>query len=254
MMERMSLLGFGVCAPDAALRASLPFPACEILREAMPPLLRRRASEATRMAFSAAGLACQQAYRLPSDLPTVFASVGGEIQTTDQLCVELAKHDGGISPSAFHNSVQNTAAGYWSIAHGCTQAATALAAGHDSFAMALLEAWCQLSCHGGEVLLVCYEERWPAHLAPAMGEPAFACAMVLAAGVVSGSLAQLGRPYLGTEAFPSEWATLAGQMPALAAVPLLGWAAAGGTAQDIPVSTASPAWQTKLYPYNPQPS
>lgn len=242
-MERMSLLGFGACAPDAEFRQRLPFPATDIDPGAMPPMLRRRASQATRMAFSAASQACRAAHRAPAGLPAVFASVGGEIQTTDQLCIELAKPDGIVSPSAFHNSVQNTAAGYWSIAHGCAEPASALAAGHGTFAMGLLEAWCQLSCHGGELLLVCYDEAWPAYLAPPIGEPAFACALVLAAGGLEDCVAQIGRPCTGAAAFPAEWAALAARMPALAAIPLLGWAAAGGEARNVSVSAVDPVWQ-----------
>ena len=151
LMECMSLLGFSACAPDAEFRAGLPFPAFDIDRDAIPPMLRRRSSQATQMAFSAAAAACAQADRSAAALPTVFASVAGEIQTTDLLCNELAKPEGVISPSAFHNSVQNTASGYWCIARQCTQPSSALSAGFDTFAMALLEAWCQLDCQGGEI-------------------------------------------------------------------------------------------------------
>jgi len=244
-MDCMSLLGFGACAPDSALRAILPFPSFEIDRDAIPPLLRRRASQATQLAFSAAVAACGQARRAPAALPSVFASVAGEIQTTDRLCVELAKPDGIVSPSAFHNSVQNTVAGYWSIARQCTQPASALAAGSDTFAMALLEAWCQLACQGGELLLVCYDESWPACLVPGQGEPAFASALVLAAGAVGDAIAHIGRPSIGTVAFPPAWESLAGKMPVLAAIPLLGLVAAGGDAQNIPVS---PGWRVRVSP------
>jgi hypothetical protein len=102
-MECMSLLGFGACAPNPEFRASLPFPAFNIDRDTIPPLLRRRTSLATQMAFSAAATACQQAQRSPATLPSIFASVAGEIQTTDLLCSELVKADGVVSPSAFHN-------------------------------------------------------------------------------------------------------------------------------------------------------
>ena len=194
-MEWMSLLGFGACVPDPSFRSGLPFPAFDINRDAIPPLLRRRTSQATQIAFSAAATACTHARIPPAALPSIFASVAGEIQTTDLLCIELAKPEGLVSPSAFHNSVQNTAVGYWSIAQQCTQPASALAAGNDTFAMALLEAWCQLTCQGGGLLLVCYDETWSEYLAPGRGEPAFASALVLAAGSVEGSLLHIGRPH-----------------------------------------------------------
>ncbi|BBL71829.1 beta-ketoacyl synthase chain length factor [Methylogaea oryzae] len=245
-MDRMSLLGYGVCAPDAALRETLPFAASDIVREAIPATLRRRSSAATQLAFSAAAAACGQAGRSPSSLPAIFASVAGEIQTTDLLCRELARPEGVVSPNAFHNSVQNTAAGYWSIAQQCTQPASALAAGHDTFAMALLEAWCQLACSGGELLLVCYDETWPAPLDPGRGEPAFACALVLAAGDVAGRLAHIGRPERGGAEFPEAWRAMAERMPALAALPLLDLAASGGKARAVPLSAAVSGWQARM--------
>jgi hypothetical protein len=252
-MECMSLLGFGACAPDPEFRASLPFPSVDIDRDAIPPLLRRRSSQAMQMAFSAATLACKQAQRSPETLASVFASVAGEIQTTDLLCTELVKPDGVISPSVFHNSVQNTVAGYWTISQHCIQPASALAAGYDTFAMALLEAWCQLTSLGGELLLVCYDENWPKYLAPGQGEPAFACSMVLSAGAVKGSLLQIGRPHLGADIFPADWKSLVASMPVLAAIPLLGLAATGGEIQNIPVSSVASGWQVKISPVSIMP-
>ena len=245
-MKHMSLLGVAACAADAEFRAGLPFPCADIARETIPPLLRRRSSQAMQLAFSAATEACARAGRSPSVLPAVFASVAGEIQTTDQLCIELAKADGVVSPSAFHNSVQNTAAGYWSIAHRCTQPASALAAGRDTFAMALLEAWCQLACQGGELLLVCYDERWPNYLAPGQGQTAFACAMVLAAGSTAGCLLRMGRPVQDlTAALPDTSTKAAADIPILAAMPLLGLAGQADSIQPESVSVGQ-AWRVEV--------
>lgn len=244
-MEYMSLLGFAACAPDAGFRAGLPFAAGDIVRDAIPPLLRRRSSQATQIAFSAAVAACAAANRQASALPAVFASVAGEIQTTDQLCVELMKDGGVVSPSAFHNSVQNTVAGYWSIVQQCTQAATALAAGADTFAMALLEAWCQLACHGGELLLVCYDERWPAYLAPGDGEQACAYAMVLAAGERDAAPALIAKPHVGESAFPEPWRATVNKMPILGAIPLLAAVTAGESA-TVALSLSAAGWQTRV--------
>ncbi len=246
-MEFMTLLGYGACTPDAELRGSLPFPAEDIDRNAIPALLRRRTSQATQMAFSAANLACAQARRSPAGLPTVFASVGGEIQVTDLLCIELAKPDGSISPTAFHNSVHNTAAGYWSIVHRCTRAISALAAGHDTFAMALLESWCQLDCHGGELLLICYDERWPAYLSAPMGAPPFACSLVLAAGSVADGIARIGRPKRGGEAvqISDPLGLLIEHMPTAAAIPLLRVVTERTEAREIPLS-GDGGWRTSV--------
>jgi hypothetical protein len=156
----------------------------------------------------------------------------------------LVKTDGMISPSAFHNSVQNTAAGYWSIAQQCTQPATAIAAGNDTFAMAVLEAWCQLSTQGGELLLVCYDEAWPAYLEQGCGEPAFACAFVLAAGSVDGSILQIGKPQAGTITLPAACMALMTKMPILAAIPLLELTAVAGSRAQV--LGLSPRWQVEV--------
>jgi len=243
-MECMSLLGFGACAPDSDFRAGLAFPAGEIDRDAMPAMLRRRGSRATQMAFSAATLACGRAGRSPASLPAVFASAAGEIQITDQLCIELTKPEPMVSPAAFHNSVQNTVAGYWSIAQHCTEPAIALAAGADTFAMALLEAWCQLACRDGELLLVCYDERWPEYLAAGRGQTEFACALVLAAESKPDALLRLGRPFSDASA-PRESAA-ANADPILAAMPLLALAAAEGRSPQtrLPIG---PDWWVEVH-------
>ncbi|MGZ8244639.1 beta-ketoacyl synthase chain length factor [Methylomagnum sp.] len=241
----MSLLGYGVATPDEALRGQLPCPATGIDRNAIPAALRRRASQATQLAFSAATEACRRAGRSPAQLPTVFACVGGEIQVTDALCIELAKPDGLISPTAFHNSVHNTAAGYWSIVHGCTLPASALAAGHETFAMALVECWTWLATQGGEMLLVCYDEAWPTYLASPMGAPPFAAALVLGAGSVAGGVLEIGRPHDAGEGdiLSGFWADLAAQVPVAAALPLLEVAGGRREAGETLISTTG--WVVK---------
>lgn len=240
-MECMSLLGVAVCSPDAELRACMPLRCSDIQRDSIPAALRRRSSQAMQLAFSAAVDVCANTGRSPAQLPVIFASVAGEIQTTDRLCTELVKPDGLISPSAFHNSVQNTAAGYWSIAHQCTQAASALAAGPDTFAMALLEAWCQLVCQGGELLLVAYDECWPDCLAPHRGRPALAVALLIAAGEVEGRIARLSRPRPQASHFPAQWADLAAAMPIASVLPLLECVGRGKAEHACIAATA--AWQ-----------
>jgi hypothetical protein len=244
-MEAMSLLGFSVCAVGAAFGERLPFPVAGIDRDAVPSALRRRTSQATQLAFSAATRACAHAHRSPGELPAVFATVGGEIQVTDRLCIELAKSDGVISPTAFHNSVHNTAAGYWTIVHHCRRAACALAAGRETFAMALLETWCQLACQGGELLLVCYDEQWPSYLAPPLGDTAFASALVLGAGAVCGALAHIGASRAaGCVNMPAEWAEFVESTPAAAAIPLLDAVARPGKTDDVPISASG--WVVNL--------
>jgi hypothetical protein len=242
-MECLSLLGFGVATTDSSVHSRLPFPSTDIDREAIPPPLRRRTSQATQLAFSAASAACRMAGRLPAELPAVFASVGGELKLTDGLCIELARTNGVISPTAFHNSVQNTAAAYWSIAHGCAEAASAVAAGHDTFAMALLETWCQLRADGGARLLVCYDESWPEYLAPPMGTPPLAVAMVLTENCGEGALALLGMPYQGAaNRHRADFDALLATAPVAAGLALLAEISAGGGRRIVSLGLDEKGW------------
>jgi hypothetical protein len=69
----------------------------------------------------------------------------------------LAEDPRLLSPTRFHNSVHNAAAGYWTIAAGCTAAYTALSAGRCTFAEGLLEALVEAECSGAPVLYVAYD-------------------------------------------------------------------------------------------------
>ena len=248
MKPALTLLGFGVCTPDEALRNRLPFPSSPIDRTLIPATLRRRTSQATQLAFTAATAACAMAGRPPAGLPAVFASVGGEIQTTDRLCVELAKPDGCISATAFHNSVHNTAAAYWSIAHGCTLPASALAGGAATVAMALLECGAHLACVGGAQLLVCYDEYWPHYLAGPMGELPFAAALALTAAPAAGGLLSFSLPEPGPDdAAPGEFSSLLTNAPAAAVLPLL-LAAARQETGRIRISATRPGWFVQVQP------
>ena len=106
---------------------------------------RRRAPETVAVALEVALAACAAAGRDPKVLPSVFASTQGDMAITDYMCATLAEAPQAISPTRFHNSVHNAAAGYWTIGAGCTQATTALSAFDATFAEGLLEALAQLA-------------------------------------------------------------------------------------------------------------
>ena len=78
---------------------------------------------------------------------------GGDLAITDYMCETLATDPTAVSPTKFHNSVHNAAAGYWTIAAGAMEPATAISA---DFAMGLLEALAQLATGADAVLLVGY--------------------------------------------------------------------------------------------------
>jgi hypothetical protein len=148
--------------PEAAsvdgLRAAS---SCESLRRPEPSLLppaeRRRAPAAVRLALVVAEQACAMAGCAPAELPHVFASGYGDSEVTDQLCATLARAPRELSPTRFHHSVHNAAAGYWTIATGCRRVSTALSAGTESFAAALLEAALLRGDEDSPVLLVAYD-------------------------------------------------------------------------------------------------
>jgi len=137
--------------PDAAPARPAP--------QVLAPNERRRAPESVAVALEVAHAACAMAGRDPATLPSVFASTHGDLAITDYMCATLAHEPANISPTRFHNSVHNAAAGYWTIGTGAMQPATALSAGEASFAQGLLEALAQLHAGSDAVLLVAYDSQ-----------------------------------------------------------------------------------------------
>jgi len=123
----------------------------------LAPNERRRAPEPVAVALEVALAACTGAGREPAALPSVFASASGDLAITDYMCATLASDPRSISPTRFHNSVHNAAAGYWAIGTGAMQPATALSAGDATFAQALVEALMQLASGADAVLLAAYD-------------------------------------------------------------------------------------------------
>lgn len=146
------------------------------------PRLRRRTSLLTRMIVTALAEAAGQGGAAHEQTRYVVVSSWGEIETTVDLLSQLAVPGGPISPTAFHNSVHNTATGYLSIASGNHWPSTALAAGPHALEIGLLEACCGLrSLEGpGDVLLILAEERLPSPFARDDADPSFALALHLA--------------------------------------------------------------------------
>ncbi|QSX79306.1 beta-ketoacyl synthase chain length factor [Agrilutibacter solisilvae] len=125
----------------------------------LAPNERRRAPETVAVALDVALAACRAAGREPAALPSVFASMHGDLAITDYMCATLAADPASVSPTRFHNSVHNAAAGYWTIGTGAMQPATALSAGDASFAQGLLDALAQLHSGSEAVLLVAYDSQ-----------------------------------------------------------------------------------------------
>jgi hypothetical protein len=127
---------------------------------------RRRAPASVAVALEVALAACTAAGRDPAALPSVFTSTHGDLSITDYMCATLRVDPAAISPTRFHNSVHNAAAGYWTIGAGCVQPATALSSYDASFAQGLIEAVMQLQAGAPAVLLVGYDAPSSGPLVP----------------------------------------------------------------------------------------
>jgi hypothetical protein len=172
---RSALRGEGAMTDPPAKR-----PAPEILA----PAERRRAPDTVALALEVAAAATRDAGRAPGSLASVFTSAHGDLAVNDYMCRTLADQPTLISPTRFHNSVHNAAAGYWTIGTGCMAASTALTAFDASFAAGLLEAATQCASDGEPVLLVAFDV-----------EAAGALASVTASrGLVAGALVLSAEP------------------------------------------------------------
>jgi hypothetical protein len=141
--------------------------------------MRGRASLLTALFATVVEGAARNADVSLAALPMIFGSAYGEMATTLALLEQLFAGDGQLSPAKFQASVHNTAAGQLSIALGNPQFSTSLAAGYDTVAMSLLEAWALCSQRPGAVLVACAEEGAKAVLQPTASYAPLAAAFVL---------------------------------------------------------------------------
>ncbi len=156
----------------------------------LPPNERRRAPESVLLAIEVAGQAVAMSGRDAAALACVFASSHGDQPVTDYMCATLAQAPLEMSPTRFHNSVHNAAVGYWTIATGCHQPSTAIAAMRASFGAGLLEAVTQVIADQRPVLLVGSDTRGSGPLAEVTDcvQP-FGSALVLAPEATASTLA-----------------------------------------------------------------
>lgn len=115
---------------------------------------RRRATDSVRIAFGAGEDAVHGRVEEAGRLASVFVSSGGDYSIHDQICRGLLNPEKHISPTQFHNSVHNAAAGYWSIATQSAAPSVTLCAYDYSVAAGLLEATALSLADECSVLLV----------------------------------------------------------------------------------------------------
>ncbi|MGH8726704.1 MAG: beta-ketoacyl synthase chain length factor [Burkholderiales bacterium] len=146
----------------------------------LPPAEQRRAAESVRYALAAADAAMTMSGLDRREVASVFTSSGGDGNTLHQICEALAGTERTVSPTRFHNSVHNAAAGYWSIACKSRAPSTTLCAYDASFAAGLLEAMSLVVVDRLSVLLVAFDCKYPEPLHALRPAPvSFAAAFVL---------------------------------------------------------------------------
>jgi hypothetical protein len=160
---------------------------------ALLPAAERRRSGAIVKLTLATGLEAIAAAGLDAaDLHSVFSSSDGDGENCHAICEMLASDDRQISPTRFHNSVHNTAAGYWSIATGAMTAASVLCAFDASFAAGLLEALTHVVVDNTCSILLACDTAYPEPLHSSRPIPdAFGIALVLAPQRSARSLARI---------------------------------------------------------------
>jgi hypothetical protein len=178
-----------VLAGDASYREEpMPRPTADIL----PPAERRRCGDAVRLALHVGVEALETSGAPAATLPTVFTSSAGDGIVLHEICTALAAPERALSPTRFHNSVHNAAAGYWTIATGARVPSTSLCAYRGSFAAGLLEAALQSTTERRAVLLIGCDTVLPEPLHAACPVVApFAVALVIAAERGAASAAAL---------------------------------------------------------------
>ncbi len=142
-------------APYQSQKTVLPAPA------ALPAAERRRCGPIVKLSLAVGHEAATHAARDMIQLPTVFSASGGDGNNCHEICAMLASDDRLISPTRFHNSVHNAAAGYWSIAHGATASSSVLCAFDASFGAGLLEAMTQAMIDNTDTLLIACDTTYP---------------------------------------------------------------------------------------------
>ena len=198
----------------------------------LPPAERRRTGPSVKLALGLGQQAAAASGMDAAALPTIFTASSGDGHNYHMICEALASDDPLISPTRFHNSVHNAAAGYWGIASGAMAASNVLCARDGSFGAGLLDALCQVAVDREACMLIAYDTDYPEPLRSHRPIPdAFGLALVLLPEPTPRSLARLDVTL--AEAPASRMADPALErlrqgVPAARALPLLQALALGG--------------------------
>jgi len=191
----------------------------------LPPAERRRASRVVKLTLAVGLEAATHAGADLSQLATVFSASGADGHNCHALCEQLAGDDREVSPTRFHNSVHNAAAGYWGIATGSMAPCQVICAYDASFGAGLLDALAQVTLDRQPTLLIAYDSEYPEPLFAKRPVPDVAGVSILLAAEPSER--SIARIYVRPAMVPAEpmaeaeLENLRTSIPALRALPLL---------------------------------
>jgi hypothetical protein len=205
--------------PYLSAKTILPPPAL------LPSAERRRSGVIVKLTL-ATGLEAVTAAGLDaSTLPSVFSSSGGDGDNCHAICEMLASDDRQISPTRFHNSVHNAAAGYWSIATGAMTSSSVLSAYDANFGAGLLEAMTQVVIDDTPSVLLAGDTSYPEPLFSVRPiTDAFCISLVLAPQQSAHTLAKITvqlTDALADQIDDTELESLRKAIPAARGLPLL---------------------------------
>ena len=141
--------------PYQSLKTVIPAP------ELLPAAERRRASDIVKLTLATSLEAITAANLQTASLPSVFSFSNGDGLNCHSICEMLASDDRQISPTRFHNSVHNAAAGYWSIATKTMSTSSVLCAYDGSFGAGLLDALTQVVIDETRCILMVSDTPYP---------------------------------------------------------------------------------------------
>ena len=203
----------------------------------LPAAERRRAGVPIKLALTVGQEAFMQAERDTRTAATVFTSSGGDNDNVHAINGVLVTAPREVSPTRFHNSVHNAAAGYWCIAAGTHEPSTSLCAHDASFAAGLLESATQVTVDDAVVVLIAYDHPYPEPLHSVRPiTAAFGMAVILTPRQTAKSLAAIELDFVSGKTQETTLQdvgleTLRSGAPAARGLPLLAALAAGKAAQ-----------------------
>lgn len=219
----------------------------------LPPNERRRATELVRMVFRVCEDMMNNSQVAMAECASVFASSGGDYPIIDQICRALSEPERLVSPTQFHNSVHNSAAGYWSIATESQLPSTSISAFDDTFFAGILEAASLCCSEKLFTILAVYDIKSPEPLNGKRDIKAeFGSALLLSPQKTAQSIVELCIHRIAsastTQAATLELENLRLTNPAARALPLLALIAEGKPGAVDLVSASNVAFRIDVMP------